>query len=271
MGLNVHLKRCENFAQSQWRKAEYERRMDEAWERIAKNRAEDEIPDSETEIFEQQSKEIARALGLDFYGEDRLVQTIELPSQKYPDHRFKIGCFYSSYNESGIDWVLSESIGIDLHSIFNSPEEGDFQPNWRLARRLCIKAIAELTAYIEQHPYDVRPFGFSPNVSPTQDGITSEALALQKLIEIESQTNLADRNSFINSDGGFFLDEPLKVLAVLPGTAESLDRRDVPCLYIVFQHKSLDFYSQALEIVLETIEYVLEQPDVEKYCLEWSI
>lgn len=271
MGLDVHLKRCENFAQSQWRKAEYERRMDEAWDQIANHRAEDEIPDSETEIFEQQSKEIARTLGLDCYGEDRLVQTIELPSQKYPDHRFQIGHFYSSYNESGIDWVLSESIGIDLHSIFNSPEEGDFQPDWRLARRLCIKAIADFSTYIEQHLYSVMPVEFDPNVSPIQSRITGKALPLQKLIEINEQTNFANRNSFINRDGEFFFDEPLEVLAVLPGTAGFLGRQDEPCLYRVFQYKHPDFYSQALEIVLETIEYVLEQPDVEKYCLEWSI
>jgi hypothetical protein len=27
---------------------------------------------------------------------------------------------------------------------------------------------------------------------------------------------------------------------------------------------------QGLEIVLETIEYVLEQPDIDKYYLDWS-
>ena len=40
--------------------------------------------------------------------------------------------------------------------------------------------------------------------------------------------------------------------------------------HIVFHHKHLDFYLQGLEIVLETIEYVLEQPDMDKYYLDWS-
>jgi hypothetical protein len=271
MGLDVYLTRFENYAASQRLKAEYERRMDRAWEQMANRRNDDEISSQEEEIYSQQCRKIARTIGLDSNGEDPLVQTIRLPSSQYPDHRFKIGYFYSSNNDSGINRILSDAIGIDLHSI-TSPlaEEEYFQPDWSLARDICLKAIADFTTHIEQHPYGVVPLTFDPNISPTQAQITSKALALQKLVAMKEQITDTQPNTFGGWAGDFFLTEPLEVLAVIPGTAGFLDRPDLPCFYIVFQHKHLDFYLQALEIVLETIEYVLEQPDIDKYYLDWS-
>ena len=40
-------------------------------------------------------------------------------------------------------------------------------------------------------------------------------------------------------------------------------------VYLIYE-ADLSWYQQALEIVLETIEYVLSQPDKEKYVLHWS-
>ncbi len=54
MGLDVYLKRFENYAASQRLKAEYERRMDEAWEQMANRRNDDEISSQEEEIYWQQ-------------------------------------------------------------------------------------------------------------------------------------------------------------------------------------------------------------------------
>ena len=82
MGLDVYLKRFENYAASQRLQAEYERRMDEAWEQMANHRTDDEISAQEEEIYSQQCRKIARTMGLDSNGEDPLVQTIRLPSQK---------------------------------------------------------------------------------------------------------------------------------------------------------------------------------------------
>jgi hypothetical protein len=269
MGLDVHLERFENFTETQWRKNEYEQRIDEAWEKMARNREDDEIPDSEQEVFWQRSREIARAIGLNSDGEDTQIKSIKLPSQKYPKHPFKIGHFYSSNNDSGINRVLSDSIGLDLHSIFNPPDEDYFQPDWNLARNICSKAIRDFTRHIEQHPYSVTPVKFDPDISPAQAEIGSKALALQKFAEVKKQT-AREPNSLASWDGDFFLKEPLEVVAVIPGTAEFMDEPDTPCLYVIFRHEHLDFYLQALEIVLETIEYVLGQPDVDKYYLDWS-
>jgi hypothetical protein len=271
MGLDVYLKRFENYDISQQLRAEYERRMDLSWSQIANRRNNYQVSEQEEEIYSQQCQMIARTLGLDSNGEDPLVQTIGLPSHKYPDHRFKIGYFYSSNNDSGINRILSDAIGLDLHSIFNPlTEEEDFRPNWTLARDICLKAIADFTTHIEQHPYGVVPLTFDPDISPTQAQITSKALALQKLVAMKEPRTDTQLNNFGGWAGDFFLTEPLEVLAIIPGTAGFLDCPDLPCFYIVFQHKHLDFYLQALEIVLETIEYVLEQPDIDKYYLDWS-
>ncbi len=114
------------------------------------------------------------------------------------------------------------------------------------------------------------PLTFDPDISPIQAQITSEASALQKFVAIKEQRTDTQANNLGGWAGDFFLTEPLEVLAIIPGTAEYLDSPDLPCFYIVFHHKHLDFYLQGLEIVLETIEYVLEQPDMDKYYLDWS-
>ena len=73
MGLDVYLKRFENYAASQRLQAEYERRMDRAWEQIANRRNDDQISEQEEEIYSQQCRKIARTIGLDSNGEDPLV------------------------------------------------------------------------------------------------------------------------------------------------------------------------------------------------------
>ncbi len=65
MGLDVYLKRFENYAASQRLEAEYERRMDGAWEQIANRRNDDQISEQEEEIYWQQCRKIARTIGLD--------------------------------------------------------------------------------------------------------------------------------------------------------------------------------------------------------------
>jgi len=51
------------------------------------------------------------------------------------------------------------------------------------------------------------------------------------------------------------------VRAVIPGKED---------IYIVHKDSGLGWYVEALEIVVETIEYVLNQPDPETYYLVWS-
>jgi hypothetical protein len=77
---------------------------------------------------------------------------IKFPSQRYPEHFFKVGHFYSSNNDSGINRVLSDSIGLDLHSIFNPLDEDYFQPDWNLALNICSKAIRDFTRISSRIP-----------------------------------------------------------------------------------------------------------------------
>jgi hypothetical protein len=61
--------------------------------------------------------------------------------------------------------------------------------------------------------------------------------------------------------------EPLKVLAMIPGIQTVLGTR--PCIYVVTESDNT-WYLQALEVVRETIEFVLSQEDKELYYLHWS-
>ncbi len=45
---------------------------------------------------------------------------------------------------------------------------------------------------------------------------------------------------------------------------------DMPCTYLVYEAGDMDWYKQALEIVVEMIEWVLGQPDPSKFYLHWS-
>ncbi len=98
---------------------------------------------------------------------------------------------------------MSDAIGIDLHSIFNPLAEEYFQPDWTLARDICLKAIADFTTHIEQHPYGVIPLTFDSNISPTQAEITSKTLALQKLVAMKEQTIDTQPNTFGGWAGDF--------------------------------------------------------------------
>ncbi len=41
-------------------------------------------------------------------------------------------------------------------------------------------------------------------------------------------------------------------------------------VFVVYEVDDLDWYLQALDIVVETCDYVLAQPDINKYVLHWS-
>jgi hypothetical protein len=63
-------------------------------------------------------------MGLDIYlefGKDG--ENIQQNSKKYPTHYFKVGYFRSSYNEWGLNRVLTKTIGKDLYYIFEPPDK----------------------------------------------------------------------------------------------------------------------------------------------------
>jgi hypothetical protein len=56
-----------------------------------------------------------------------------------------------------------------------------------------------------------------------------------------------------------------KIFAIIPGQ----NTVGTPGAFIVYK-QDLKFYTQALEIIIETIEWVLSQDKPMNYCLRWS-
>ena len=202
-------------------------------------------------------------------GDSEQFSYIEFPSAKYPDHLFKVGYFRSSTNSSGINHKLRNTIGINLHSIFNPPLEGayHFQPDWKLAKSIAQKAIRDLKDYIAKGGYSVLTVDCDLFGDRQKSGIASEALALHKFQEILEKHSDSPVGNFTSCEGHFFLNEPLKVVGVIPGVSDVFK---VKCNYVIYKDDSWDWYLQALEIVEETCDWVLSQADIDCYCLAWS-
>ncbi len=100
---------------------------------------------------------LLRERGFDKYGEPPgVTEKVERDSALYPKHYFKVGYFRSSYNDGGINRVLSR-FGCDrLDAIF--PAEGEVYRrvvDWKASRDRAVATLAALRAALaEQGPYD---------------------------------------------------------------------------------------------------------------------
>lgn len=261
MGLDIYLYKYENFEETT-RKEKLHRDFEEKlWEDLDY----DSLSNEEKEGMRNKSKEYAKSLGLDEWGSDEETKhQVETFHPKYPDHYFKIGYFRSSYNDSGIERILSNMGLPNLKDVFNHEKEDYiFQPNWENSLKNVNSLIEEFAKKGAYRVHDV-----SPNLFREPD-VNSEKEALEVFIHELSGRKGDDpeMNSYTNAKGEFYLSEPLKVVAMIPGTSNLLGQR--PCTYIVTESDNT-WYSQALEIVRDTIQFVLDQEDKEKYYLRWS-
>ena len=213
---------------------------------------------------------LATNLGLDRWGISHDKTKIEIDSALYPDHMFKIGYFRSSYNDGGIERVLFNMGLGNMDWIFGYTEDEpgyEFCPNWneslKRAKEILLK-LKEMSAY---RCTQIRIGGFKPpSVSSPAD-----AMEIFKR-ELDRFKNGKDTSfgSYSNSDGHFYLDEPMKILALIPGTAESyLGNGNVPTMNVIYEGDN-SFYIQALEIIIETCNWVLSRKDPMNYYLHWS-
>lgn len=181
---------------------------------------------------------------------------IERPSALHPDHYFKVGYFRSSYNASGIDQILSDRIGTTLAGIMGVSDGYIVVPDWSAARQRAIDAKARLAAYFEQH-------GMVMVVDADSiDSVNSKADALAAY----NKRHKSSDGWYSNRAGMFFAKESPTVRAVFTG----LNWMNRPTAYLVIDAPDFDYYLQALDIVAETCEWVLAQPDIDAYALHWS-
>lgn len=204
-------------------------------------------------------------------------EQIEINSSKYPEHMFKIGYFRSSYNDGGIDNKLRSRIKSSLADIFgNDGRKYHVVPDWKASAERAVKAIADIKAQVaEAGAFEV------VDVSQHDAGPSSreDAMALFQREREGWAKHPSGFNSY-SSGAGMFWRNGYKVYAIIPGESEDILAKVMgrkvmrPTTYVVYGPEAeadpLAWYIQALEIVIETCEYVLAQDDVQRYVLHWS-
>ena len=265
MGLDIYLSHYTNYQQSKANEKTFEEISDNLYEAVKSVEGEELTEDARKRITTTLNTE-AEKLGLDNWGcDETYCSRVELDSRLHPEHYFKIGYFRSSYNGGGINNVLRD-LGIpDLYDIFeHDNDEYEFCPDWSNALRVVQESIDMLNKDKDYRIESISANIFSPDDVPQSPAAAMEIFKQQ----LQEKSKNKDFQCYSNKAGEFYLDNAgLKVHGMMPGK----DMFDRPCTYIVYKPKDGNkFYLEALEIVKETIEYVLEQKNPQEYYLRWS-
>lgn len=291
MGLDVYLYRYEDFDSFEKRRKEVEAMEQKFYDEVAKQKGitVDELNEDGRDNAYALFKYWAKGQpDLDEHG-DVIVgakcEKIEMDSPQCPDNICNIGYFRSSYNSGGLNHVLRETIGNDkdLYTIFasgfHSNDEYYVRPDWNDALENAKMALKEFQEYVNvAGKYHVYMADFSPFSAP-DDMPGSEKEAMERFLnELNSgRASSWGDSAYSGKDGTFSLKKPMEVFGIIRGTKESWasklrggEQKEV-CTYLICknEHKYAS-YLDSLKVVIETIEYVLAQPDPEKYVLHWS-
>lgn len=261
MGLDVYLYRYEDQAATAALEKSYETETEPLWaDGVSKSTRDKKLA------------AIQKRLGLDGDGGDPRKREIEIPSKHHPDHHFKIGYFRSSYNSGGIDRILREHLHTSLGDIMGyNDDDYCFLPDWKASRGRANAALADLRDMDKNtthHAFEIDVFsifGDSPTVS---DAAEATKIAKKEMGELGSFGDWSSKQ------GLFMPRTKPQVVAFIPGMKELLGKK-IPTVFAVTEAKPgeiYDWYVKALEIVVETCDYVLALPEPEhaKHWLHWS-
>lgn len=281
MGLDVYVYRCPDRAAARASEAEFEKISMKVSAKLRQRlfgstdwKAMDNYPqEKRDEFWRLQKEETAPArerLGIPEEGYGHSTdEKIEQDSAKHPKHYFKIGYFRSSYNDGGFN-SYAQRLGIpSLNEIFDNEDgEYEFVPDWAKARDAAVDALTVLRK--KDFGFDV--VSIEPNVFLGPPKITSDneaLLAFRK--QFDTWADRKDGNGFTAYENGegMFNVKGMTIHAAIPGICTKM-RQPIPCTYLVVKRDEENWYAQALEIVIETCNYVLEQPDRANYYLHWS-
>jgi len=271
MGLDVYLyKTTSNLKEVEKLKEKYEAR--DIWgekEKEFKKEYKD-FTDKEKQVVYTEEEKYALSLGLNSDGEDKNEKQIEIKSKKHPKNYFKIGYFRSSYNSSGINYILNDITGKDLYDIFQPNDEYLVIPNWKEAKKRAENILKELKTFIKNYGAVSVDKVMSYSLSPTAPKNEGEAMNIYKA-QADNHNKKGGFYSYSCREGSFYLKTPLKVKGIMFGTSDVFNKSSI--VYLITE-SSLEDYVEALEIVIETIDYVLKQQSKKNnkdlYYLHWS-
>lgn len=259
MGLDIYLYKYENFEETTRKERLHEDFSNKLWEGLEYS----ELSEEQKEELREKNKAHAKSLGLDEWGSDETgKEKVERKHEKYPDHYFSLGYFRSSYNDSGIERILRNMGLPTLSDVFqHEDEQYHFKPNWE-------ESLKRINSLIEDFSKKgaYRVHSVSENMF-RESTVGSAKDALSVFLEEVEKSKEGGPESYSNSNGEFYLDEPLKVIGMIPGFQNIIGTRK--CVYVITESDNI-WYIQALEIVRDTIQFVLDQEEKEKYYLHWS-
>lgn len=226
------------------------------------------------DLIKPKLKELADKFGLDEHGYSKTKNKIQEDSKLYPNHYFKVGYFRSSYNDSGIERVLF-NLGLgNMDWIFQVTESGgvyEFSPDWELALERAENVLSEFRDSPALRIFQVRLGEFPGNNLPSTTDQAMEIFLREYNKAKNKKSGERSLGSFSSREGHFYLDEPLKVLGIIPGESDSfLSKGKIKTANVIYEVEDNTSYVEALEIVVETCKWVLNQKDPQNYYLHWS-
>lgn len=210
-------------------------------------------------------------MGLDVYLQYKGNDIPEMNSQQFPEHYFKLNYFRSSYNDSGINRFCRTRYNNDgLYFIFNEDDKEKnseiYKPDWKGA----LERAKELLHLIETDPISNVVVGFQ-DVDTDSEVDTAKAV---KIFTEEFTKNFVtpdpfDKYNYSNRDGVFLFGSTETLIAMIPGKMRPYPGSGV-FIFTQGKEKVTTWYEQAVKIIIESIELVLNSGDPENYSLIWS-
>lgn len=282
MGLDVYLykKHCSEDEIKSF-EIEIDRLREAAWP----DKPYEKLTDSEKESAREKSESATatlvdeRRIPVFTYGESYTItsygeERVEQDSKQFPDHMFKVGYFRSSYNDGGMESIARKQGLPGLGGVFLVGDDTpySFTPEWSSCRDRAAEAVEEW-----QQEHDRRGgYSIFEYSNPLGEKVSTQREALDSFLEQVPRWNeiTGDEWSSYENSNGLFFRESIEVSAIIDGTRQFLGRRD-PCVYVVTKDSDHDdsglkWYIRAMQIVVETCDFVLSQEDPQSYWLHWS-
>ena len=251
---------------------------DQIWVNAMGGKSYEDATQDERDEARAKCKEYYAASGLDEWGRDNQGrEPIELDSEKYPEHMFKIGYLRSSYNSGGLNSFLRDRTGQDLYDVFLPMGRSEFVPDWKKCKTRCKKILTKFRKYLNENG-NFTVLDMSTLLRDAKDYPKGKAEVLG-LFNAERKRNESKPQGIMGGwystcNGMFCVSDP----PILRMLTMGMDSCGGVAAYAVIESAPgapgargpVDWYLEALEVTLEMIEWVLKQDKPEDYTLHWS-